>query len=66
MTDTTSTPTPTGPSLIDRIIRFCLTNKLVVTLAVIAIIAWGIMVAPFDWEVGGLPRDPVPVDAIRT
>lgn len=22
------------------------------------------MVAPFDWDLGGIPRDPVPVDAI--
>ena len=27
-------------------------------------IVWGLMVAPFDWDLGGLPRDPVPVDAI--
>jgi Cu(I)/Ag(I) efflux system membrane protein CusA/SilA len=27
-------------------------------------VGWGIMVAPFDWEVVGLPRNPVPVDAI--
>lgn len=26
--------------------------------------SWGVMVAPFDWEIAGLPRDPVPVDAI--
>ena len=49
---------------IDKIIRFCLTNKLVVFLALIVVLAWGVMVAPFDWDIGGLPRDPVPVDAI--
>ncbi len=49
---------------IDKIIRFCLTNKLIVFLALIVVLAWGIMVAPFDWDIGGLPRDPVPVDAI--
>ncbi|NOX99716.1 MAG: efflux RND transporter permease subunit, partial [Verrucomicrobia bacterium] len=27
-------------------------------------IGGGVMVAPFDWNTGGLPRDPVPVDAI--
>ena len=27
-------------------------------------IGWGLMSAPFDWELGGLPRDPMPVDAI--
>jgi Cu(I)/Ag(I) efflux system membrane protein CusA/SilA len=50
--------------ILDRIIRFCLENKLVVTLVVLLVLGWGIMVAPFDWEVGGLPRSPVPVDAI--
>lgn len=51
-------------SILDRIILFCLQNKLVVTLVTLAVIAWGIIVAPFDWELGGLHRDPVPVDAI--
>ena len=52
------------PSLIDRLIRFCLENRLVVVLATIVLILWGAMVAPFDWEFEHLPRDPVPVDAI--
>jgi len=51
-------------SLIDKVIRFCLENKLVVGLLVIMFIGWGVMVAPFDWELWGLPRSPVPVDAI--
>jgi copper/silver efflux system protein len=50
--------------ILDRLILFCLKNKLVVTLFVLAVLLWGVMVAPFDWNVGGLPRDPVPVDAI--
>jgi Cu(I)/Ag(I) efflux system membrane protein CusA/SilA len=49
---------------LNRVILFFLENKLVVTLFVIGILIWGVMVAPFDWDVGGLPRDPVPVDAI--
>lgn len=53
---------PPGP--LDRIIRFCLENKLVVILITLVVIVWGVMVAPFDWRLGGLPRDPVPVDAI--
>lgn len=52
------------PSLLDRIIRFCLENKLVVALMIAATMIWGAMVAPFDWDLGGLVRDPVPVDAI--
>jgi copper/silver efflux system protein len=51
-------------SLLDKIIRFSLENKLVVTLLLILFIAWGILVAPFDWQIGDLPRNPVPVDAI--
>ena len=51
-------------SLLDRVIRFCLENKLVVALIVVAILGWGALVAPFDWELAALPRNPVPVDAI--
>ena len=51
-------------SQVNRIIRFCLENKIVVVLGVLLIIVWGVMVAPFDWEIPYLPRDPVPVDAI--
>ena len=53
-----------GLSLMDRVIRFCLLNKLLVFLGVGALMFWGIMVAPFDWDVSAIPRDPVPVDAI--
>ena len=49
---------------IDSVIRFCLENKLVVILALAAIVGWGLMVMPFDYDSGWLPRDPVPVDAI--
>ncbi|MDP0501456.1 MAG: efflux RND transporter permease subunit [Verrucomicrobiota bacterium JB022] len=47
-----------------RLIRFCLENKLVVVLLTGAMVLAGIIVAPFDWDIDGLPRDPVPVDAI--
>jgi Cu(I)/Ag(I) efflux system membrane protein CusA/SilA len=52
------------PSLLDKLIRFCLENKLVVFLLLFAVIGWGYLVAPFDWAVLGDLRDPVPVDAI--
>ena len=52
------------PSVLDRVIRFCLEQKLIVALLVIFVVAWGVMVAPFDWNVAGLPRNPVSVDAI--
>ncbi len=51
-------------SWIGRIVRFCLEVKVVVFLFLVLVVAWGVMVAPFDWNLGGLRRDPVPVDAI--
>jgi len=55
---------PKRMSLLDRVMRFCIENKLVVALVVLAVTAWGVLVAPFDWEVAGLPRRPVATDAI--
>ena len=51
-------------SLIGRFMRFCLTNRLVVALCTLAVIVTGILVAPFDWQLAGIERYPVPVDAI--
>jgi len=51
-------------SAIGKLMRFCLTNRLVVGLFVLVVIMTGILVAPFDWEIGGITRYPVPVDAI--
>ena len=48
----------------DKIIRFCLENKLVIFLLILLVIVWGVIVAPFDWKIGDLPRNPIPVDAI--
>ena len=47
-----------------KLIRFCLENKLVVGLFTLLVIVWGVLVAPFDWDIKSLPRNPVPVDAI--
>ncbi len=55
---------PDNPNPLDRSIRFCLENKLIVVLVMVMVTAWGTLVAPFDWKIGGLPRNPVPVDAI--
>jgi Cu(I)/Ag(I) efflux system membrane protein CusA/SilA len=49
---------------LDGIIRFFLEQKLVVVLLVLLITGWGAAVAPFDWNIDWLPRNPVPVDAI--
>jgi len=57
-------PASTRGSWLDGILRFCLENKLVVVLLVIGVVVAGLMTAPFDWDLGGLPRDPVAVDAI--
>ncbi len=51
-------------SLLDKLIRFCLENRLVVGLTVLFFVCAGIAVAPFDWDLAGLPRSPVPTDAI--
>ncbi len=51
-------------SLLDKIIKYCLENKLIVGLFLFVMVTWGIMVAPFDWDIPGLERNPVPVDAI--
>ncbi|MDA0321965.1 MAG: efflux RND transporter permease subunit [Verrucomicrobia bacterium] len=55
---------PEQSSAIGKLIRFCLENKLVVALFMIAIMFGGWLVAPFEWEAGGITRYPVPVDAI--
>ncbi|MBC8550058.1 MAG: efflux RND transporter permease subunit [Candidatus Brocadiales bacterium] len=51
-------------SFLDKIVLFGLKNKLVMALMTLAVIGWGVSVAPFDWKIGSLPRNPVPVDAI--
>jgi len=55
---------PDRGSFLDPLIRFCLENRLVVTLFVLLAIGWGVLVAPFDWDIPGVQRSPVPVDAI--
>ena len=50
--------------MLNKIIRYFLENKLVTVLILIGFIAWGIVTAPFGWQIGALPSDPVPVDAI--
>jgi Cu(I)/Ag(I) efflux system membrane protein CusA/SilA len=62
--DNSSPPLDDPMSPLDKIMRFCLDNKLVVALLCVVIIVWGAMVAPFDWQLGPLPRSPVPTDAI--
>ncbi len=51
-------------SSLNSAIRFFLEQKLVVILLVLLIGFAGLAVAPFDWRIDWLPRNPVPVDAI--
>jgi len=64
LTDPTNDTNVEESGFLNGIIGFCLRNKPVVIMVLILAVAWGVMVAPFDWDLGGLPRDPVPVDAI--
>ncbi len=55
---------PPATTFVGAIIRFCLLNKVIIALLLLAVVGWGLVVTPFDHTIGGLPRDPVPVDAI--
>lgn len=50
--------------MLNKIIKYFLENTLVTVLLLVGLVAWGIITAPFGWETGILPSDPVPVDAI--
>ncbi|WP_339916887.1 efflux RND transporter permease subunit [Yeosuana marina] len=50
--------------MLNKIIKYFLENKLVTVLVLCAFVGWGIATSPFNWNVGFLPKDPVPVDAI--
>jgi len=50
--------------MLNKFIRFFLENKLVTVLFLLVFVFWGIITAPFNWQIDWLPRDPVPVDAI--
>lgn len=52
------------PTLLDKILRYCLNNQILVLMGLVAVIFWGILVAPFDWKIPGIDRSPIPVDAI--
>lgn len=50
--------------MFNSIIKYFLYNRLVTILLLLFFIAWGLVTAPFNWNTGFLPSDPVPVDAI--
>ena len=51
-------------SMLNKSIKFLIENKLVAVLLLSLFIGWGIIHAPFNWETGFLPSNPVAVDAI--
>lgn len=50
--------------MLNSIIKFFLENKLFTFILLALSTVWGLTVAPFDWDIKGLPRDPIAVDAI--
>ena len=50
--------------MLNKSIKFLIENKLVAVLLLSLFIGWGIIHAPFNWETGFLPSNPVAVDAI--
>ncbi|WP_242118694.1 efflux RND transporter permease subunit [Aestuariivivens sediminicola] len=50
--------------MLNKSIKFLIENKLVAVLLLLLFIGWGTINAPFNWDTGFLPNDPVAVDAI--
>jgi len=49
--------------MFNRLVKYFLENRLITFLFLITFVVCGIVFSPFNWQTG-LPRDPVPVDAI--
>jgi len=50
--------------MLNKCIKFLIENKLVAVLILVLFIGWGTINAPFNWDTGFLPSNPVGVDAI--
>ena len=50
--------------MLNKSIKFLIENKLVAVLLFLLFVGWGIINAPFNWDLEFLPRNPVAVDAI--
>ncbi|GGH40604.1 cation transporter [Mangrovimonas yunxiaonensis] len=50
--------------MLNKSIKFLIENKLVAVLLLLFFIGWGTVNAPFNWDTGFLPSNPVAVDAI--
>ena len=50
--------------MLNKSIKFLIENKFVAVLLLVLFIGWGTVNAPFNWDTGFLPSNPVAVDAI--
>ncbi len=50
--------------MLNKSIKFLIENKLVAVLLLLLFMGWGTVNAPFNWDTGFLPSNPVAVDAI--
>ncbi len=50
--------------MLNKSIKFLIENKLVALLILLLFIGWGVINAPFKWDIEFLPTNPVAVDAI--
>jgi Cu(I)/Ag(I) efflux system membrane protein CusA/SilA len=50
--------------MLNKSIKFLIENKLVSILLLVLFVGWGTVNAPFNWDIGFLPSNPVAVDAI--
>ncbi|WP_188462654.1 efflux RND transporter permease subunit [Marivirga lumbricoides] len=50
--------------MFNKLIQYFLYNRLVTIILLVFLVSWGLVTSPFNWDLGFLPKDPVPVDAI--
>ncbi|MCF7824162.1 MAG: efflux RND transporter permease subunit [Candidatus Marinimicrobia bacterium] len=51
-------------NFMNRLIKLPLENRLISLILFMSLLIWGVLTAPFDWNIPGVDRSPVPVDAI--
>ncbi len=51
-------------SVFSRLMGFWIRQKLLMGIMFVTVAFFGLITAPFDWDISWLPRNPVPVDAI--
>ena len=50
--------------MFNRLVKYFLGNRLITLIFLFTFVVYGMVVMPFNWKTGLLPRDPIPVDAI--